>query len=395
MNNLPLRHIKVIEFSHMVMGPSAGLILADLGADVIKIEPIDGDKTRILKGSGSGYFPMYNRNKRSLKINLKTDDGIRIAKNLISTSDVLIENFRSGAMQKLGLDYESLKKNNPKLIYCSNKGFLSGPYSNRTALDEVAQMMGGLAYMTGPSGNPLRAGASVIDVMGGMFGVIAIMAALEKRHDSDEGQYVKSSLYESTVFLVGQHMAQYGVTGEPAPPMPERASAWAVYDIFTTLEEEKIFIGVVSDTQWQNFCKEFNFDELINDRTLIKNNDRVKQRGRIIPIIQNYFSTLEYNFLLAKLEKSGLPFAPIRRPQDLIDDVHMLESNGLIEVTLDDKRKIKLPAIPIEMNNEKFSLRKDIPKSGEHTNEILKESGYLESEINDLIKNKIIATDRS
>lgn len=395
MNNLPLRHIKVIEFSHMVMGPSAGLILADLGADVIKIEPIDGDKTRILKGSGSGYFPMYNRNKRSLKINLKTDDGIRIAKNLISTSDVLIENFRSGAMQKLGLDYESLKKNNPKLIYCSNKGFLSGPYSNRTALDEVAQMMGGLAYMTGPSGNPLRAGASVIDVMGGMFGVIAIMAALEKRHDSDEGQYVKSSLYESTVFLVGQHMAQYGVTGEPAPPMPERASAWAVYDIFTTLEEEKIFIGVVSDTQWQNFCKEFNFDELINDRALIKNNDRVKQRGRIIPIIQNYFSTLEYNFLLAKLEKSGLPFAPIRRPQDLIDDVHMLESNGLIEVTLDDKRKIKLPAIPIEMNNEKFSLRKDIPKSGEHTNEILKESGYLESEINDLIKNKIIATDRS
>ncbi|MDB2544822.1 CoA transferase, partial [Woeseiaceae bacterium] len=382
-------------FSHMVMGPSAGLILADLGADVIKIEPIDGDKTRILKGSGSGYFPMYNRNKRSLKINLKTDDGIRIAKNLISTSDVLIENFRSGAMQKLGLDYESLKKNNPKLIYCSNKGFLSGPYSNRTALDEVAQMMGGLAYMTGPSGNPLRAGASVIDVMGGMFGVIAIMAALEKRHDSDEGQYVKSSLYESTVFLVGQHMAQYGVTGEPAPPMPERASAWAVYDIFTTLEEEKIFIGVVSDTQWQNFCKEFNFDELINDRALIKNNDRVKQRGRIIPIIQNYFSTLEYNFLLAKLEKSGLPFAPIRRPQDLIDDVHMLESNGLIEVTLDDKRKIKLPAIPIEMNNEKFSLRKDIPKSGEHTNEILKESGYLESEINDLIKNKIIATDRS
>ena len=395
MNNLPLRHIKVIEFSHMVMGPSAGLILADLGADVIKIEPIDGDKTRILKGSGSGYFPMYNRNKRSLKINLKTDDGIRIAKHLISTSDVLIENFRSGAMQKLGLDYESLKKNNPKLIYCSNKGFLSGPYSNRTALDEVAQMMGGLAYMTGPSGNPLRAGASVIDVMGGMFGVIAIMAALEKRHDSDEGQYVKSSLYESTVFLVGQHMAQYGVTGEPAPPMPERASAWAVYDIFTTLEEEKIFIGVVSDTQWQNFCKEFNFDELINDRALIKNNDRVKQRGRIIPIIQNYFSTLEYNFLLAKLEKSGLPFAPIRRPQDLIDDVHMLESNGLIEVTLDDKRKIKLPAIPIEMNNEKFSLRKDIPKSGEHTNEILKESGYLESEINDLIKNKIIATDRS
>ena len=219
MSNLPLKNIKVIEFSHMVMGPSAGLILADLGADVIKVEPIDGDKTRILKGSGAGYFPMYNRNKRSIRINLKTEDGIKIAKKLISNSDVLIENFRSGAMEKLGLDYKSIKDLNSNLIYCSNKGFLSGPYSNRTALDEVAQMMGGLAYMTGPSGKPLRAGASVIDVMGGMFGVIAILAALQERNQSGEGQQVMSSLYESTVFLVGQHMAQYGVTGEPAPPM--------------------------------------------------------------------------------------------------------------------------------------------------------------------------------
>lgn len=394
MKDLPLKNIKVIEFSHMVMGPSAGLILADLGADVIKIEPIDGDKTRILKGSGAGYFPMYNRNKRSMRLDLKTENGIKIAENLISKSDILIENFRSGAMEKLGLGYESLKKKNSKLIYCSNKGFLNGPYSKRTALDEVAQMMGGLAYMTGPSGTPLRAGASVIDVMGGMFGVIAIMAAIEKRHETGQGQHVMSSLYESTVFLVGQHMAQYGVTGEPALPMPERVSAWAVYDVFSTLEDEKVFIGVVSDSQWEAFCKDFKFEDFIKDKSLKKNNDRVKQRGRIIPIIQNRFSQIKFSTLLDKLAKSGLPFAPIKRPQDLTDDIHLLDSNGLVEVTLDDTKKIKLPAIPIEMSHEKFPLRKDIPKSGEHTNEILREAGYQESEISAFIKDRIVSMEK-
>lgn len=394
MNDLPLKNIKVIEFSHMVMGPSAGLILADLGADVIKIEPIDGDKTRILKGSGAGYFPMYNRNKRSMRLDLKTENGIKIAKSLISKSDILIENFRSGAMEKLGLGYEPLKKINSKLIYCSNKGFLTGPYSKRTALDEVAQMMGGLAYMTGPSGKPLRAGASVIDVMGGMFGVIAIMAAIEKRHETGEGQHVMSSLYESTVFLVGQHMAQYGVTGEPALPMPERVSAWAVYDVFSTLEDEKVFIGVVSDSQWKTFCIDFKFDDFIKDESLQKNNDRVKQRDKIIPIIQNRFSQMECDILLNKLEKSGLPFAPIKRPEDLSNDKHLLDSNSLVEVTLNDSKKIKLPAIPIEMSQDKFLLRKDIPKSGEHTNEILREVGYQESEISAFIKDGIVSTDK-
>ena len=395
MSNLPLKNIKVIEFSHMVMGPSAGLILADLGADVIKVEPIDGDKTRILKGSGAGYFPMYNRNKRSIRINLKTEDGIKIAKKLISNSDVLIENFRSGAMEKLGLDYKSIKDLNSTLIYCSNKGFLSGPYSNRTALDEVAQMMGGLAYMTGPSGKPLRAGASVIDVMGGMFGVIAILAALQERNQSGEGQQVMSSLYESTIFLVGQHMAQYGVTGEPAPPMPERTSAWAVYDVFDTKDNEKIFVAVVSDSQWETFCKDFEFNEFIGDESLQKNNDRVNQRERLMPILQARFSTMSLKELLEKLEKSGLPFAPIKRPEDLSEDEHMQASDGLVEVTLDNEKKIKLPALPMEMNKKKFTVRKDIPKSGQHTNEILAEAGFEETEINEFINNASVASDSS
>ena len=175
---LPLAGIKVVEFTHMVMGPAAGLMLADLGADIIRIEPAKGDNTRFLPGSGAGYFPMYNRNKRSLCVDLKSDAGKALVLKLVEKADVIIENFRLGTMERLGFGYDALKAANPGLIYCSEKGFLSGPYEERTALDEVAQMMGGLAYMTGPPGQPLRAGTSVIDVQGGMFGALGIIAAL-------------------------------------------------------------------------------------------------------------------------------------------------------------------------------------------------------------------------
>ena len=164
-----LAGIKVVEFTHMVMGPAAGLVLADLGAEVIKVEPVGGDKTRRLRGSGAGYFSMYNRNKKSLAVDLKSPEGKGIALKLIEQADVFIENFRPGALDKLGFGYDALSSLNPQLIYCSEKGFLDGPYAHRTALDEVAQMMGGLAYMTGPPGRPLRAGSSVIDVTGGML----------------------------------------------------------------------------------------------------------------------------------------------------------------------------------------------------------------------------------
>ena len=166
----PLSGIRVVEFSHMVMGPSCGLVLGDLGAEVVKVEPIpQGDNTRRLVGAGAGFFAAFNRNKKSLVLDLKTDKGVAFAKKLIGHSDVLTENFRPGGLDALGLGYEALKEDHPGLIYCSLKGFLAGPYENRAALDEVVQMMGGLAYMTGPPGRPLRAGTSVNDIMGGMF----------------------------------------------------------------------------------------------------------------------------------------------------------------------------------------------------------------------------------
>ena len=282
----PLAGLRVIEFTHMVMGPAVGAILVELGAEVIRVEPIGGDSTRHLTGSGAGYFPMYNRNKKSLCLDLKTPEGLHIAQRLCAGADVVVENFRNGAMDRLGLGYDTLAVDNPRLIYCSEKGFLSGPYEDRAALDEVTQMMGGLAYMTGPPGRPLRAGTSVIDVTGGMFGVIAILAAIEQRHASGLGQKVSSALFETTVYLVGQHMAQMAVTGQPAKPMPVRISAWAIYDLFETADGEQVFVGIVSDGLWQKFCEAFGWTAEATDPAYKTNPQRVAQRAALLPRVR-------------------------------------------------------------------------------------------------------------
>ncbi len=374
MEALPLAGLKVVEFTHMVMGPSIGLILGDLGADVVKVEPEGGDHTRRLLGSGAGYFPMFNRNKRSICLDLKSDEGKAAARRLIDDADVMIENFRPGALEKLGLGPETFRTSNPRLIYCTAKGFLTGPYGHRTALDEVAQMMGGLAYMTGPPGRPLRAGASVIDIAGGMFGVIGILAALERRHRSGEGGEVKCSLFETTAFFVGQHMAQAAVTGTPAPPMPARISAWAVYDVFETADPaEQLFVGVVSDAQWHAFCGEFELSDFAADAGLAANNDRVRQRDRVLPPLRAMFAGMSRDTIVAKLEAIGLPFAPITRPEDLFEDPHLVAAGGLLDLTLDNGRKVSLPALPLEIDGRKPGLHRDLPLPGQHNAEVLGE----------------------
>lgn len=377
MDALPLEGLKVVEFTHMVMGPSVGLILADLGADVIKVEPVGGDHTRKLLGSGAGYFPMYNRNKRSVSINLKSPEGMADALALVDGADVVVENFRPGALDKLGLGSEALRRRNPRLIYCSAKGFLPGPYDKRTALDEVAQMMGGLAYMTGPPGRPLRAGASVIDVTGGMFGVIGILAALERRHRTGEGGDVKCSLFETTAFLVGQHMAQKAVTGTAAAPMPARISAWAIYDVFDVAGGEQLFLGVVSDSQWVLFCEAFGLAELEADESLRLNNDRVRARDRILPIIRSLFAGMDKEVLLARLEALGLPVAPITRPEDLFDDPHLNHGGGLVELPRRDGDALRLPNLPLEIDGARAGVRFPLPSPGEHNEEILGNCGEV------------------
>ncbi len=381
---LPLSGIRVIEFSHMVMGPTCGMVLADLGAEVIKVEPLAGDSTRNLLGAGAGFFAMFNRNKKSIALNLRSAQGLEVAQKLIGTADVVSENFKPGAMRKLGLDYASLSRTNERLVYVSHKGFLPGPYEHRTALDEVVQMMGGLAYMTGRPGDPLRAGSSVNDIMGGMFGAIGVMAALTQRAQTGKGQEVQSALFENNVFLVAQHMMQYAVTGQPAAPMPTRISPWGIYDVFSVRDDEQIFLAVVSDTQWATFCAAFGFDDLMADERLRGNNDRVRARGWMMPLLRERLKAFSAAELSARFEALGLPFAPITQPQQLFDDPHLNQTGGLAAMTLPDGRATKVALLPLAMDGQRLGLRLNPPRVGEHSAALLRSVGYSDTQIDAL-----------
>ncbi|MGQ3116766.1 MAG: CaiB/BaiF CoA transferase family protein [Hydrogenophaga sp.] len=377
---LPFEGIRVVEFTHMVMGPTCGMVLADLGAEVIKVEPPAGDNTRRLLGSGAGFYPLFNRNKKSLVLDLQSPEGREAVLKLIATADVVSENFKPGTMKKLGLDHASLKKLNPRLIYVSHKGFLPGPYDHRTALDEVVQMMGGLAYMTGRPGDPLRAGSSVNDIMGGLFGAIGVMAALSAREKTGEGCEVQSSLFENNVFLVAQHMMQFAVTGKAAAPMPDRISSWGIYDVFQVKDGEQIFLAVVSDTQWAIFCKAFGYQDLQADPRLLGNNNRVRNRDWLIPLLRERLAQQSAADLAALFERHGLPFAPITKPHELLDDPHLCATGGLAPITLPDGERAGQAAqtvlLPLALDGERLGVRRSPPKLGEHSAELLAELGY-------------------
>jgi len=380
-NPLPYADIRVVEFTHMVMGPTCGLVLGDLGAEVIKVEPLAGDNTRRLLGSGAGFFSVFNRNKKSLAVDVKDPRGLEVVLKLCATADVFSENFRAGTLARLGLGYEALKGLNPRLVYVSHKGFLPGPYDHRTALDEVVQMMGGLAYMTGPEGQPLRAGASVNDIMGGMFGAIGAMAALRAREQTGRGQEVQAALFENNVLLVAQHMMQFAVTGQAAAPMPSRISAWGIYDVFTVRDGEQIFLAVVSDTQWATFCEAFQWDDLQTDERLARNNQRVEARPWLLPLLRERLASWRATDVGAVFEREGLPFAPIIRPDQLLDDAHLLASGGLVPMTLPDGREARTPLLPLTLDGQRPPLRLNPPAVGEHTDALLHSLGYRDGDI--------------
>ena len=398
--NLPYAGIRVVEFTHMIMGPSCGMVLADLGAEVIKVEPLKGDNTRRIPGSGAGFFAVFNRNKKSLAVNMNDPRGREVVMKLVATADIFSENFRDGNMQKLGLDYATLSKLNERLIYVSHKGFLPGPYDHRTALDEVVQMMGGLAYMTGPEGQPLRAGASLNDIMGGMFGAMGAMAALRDRERTGRGQEVQSALFENNVFLMAPHMMQFAVTEKPAKPMPSRISAWGIYDVFTVANGEQIFLAVVSNTQWMTFCEVFALDALKSDERLATNVGRVEARDWLMPILRERLADMSAADITSVFEKSGLPYAPITKPHDLFDDPHLKASGGLapINVPADCSGAAKpisttTPLLPLTLNGQRPGIRLDPPSLGRDTESILSALGYTDEQITSLKLDGVVGTD--
>ncbi|MGX9964669.1 CaiB/BaiF CoA transferase family protein [Roseomonas sp. F4] len=378
----PLAGIRVLEFTHMVMGPTVGMTLADLGAEVIKVEPApEGDSTRRLGGSGAGFYAAFGRGRRSLCLDLKKPEGLALVQKLAAKADVLIENFRPGAMAKLGLGYAELSATNPGLVYCSCKGFLPGPYEHRTALDEVVQMMGGLAYMTGLEGRPLRAGSSVIDIMGGLSGVIGILAAITERQRTGKGGEIQAGLFETVALLMAQHMAQTKIMGQEPPPMSVRRPAWPVYDIFGTSDGGQVFVGVVTDTQWPAFCSAFGLDDLANDPTLSNKKQRADARDRTIPRIAQALLAYTKPELMAKCEALGLPFAPIGKPAELFEDPHLLGSGGLVPLHLPDGTPIGLPALPVSIDGARPGGTGDLRPAGADGAAIAAELGYSEAEI--------------
>ena len=387
---LPLAGVSVLEFTHAVMGPACGVILADLGADVLRIEPVDGDPTRRLRGFGMGYFPYFNRNKGSLALDLKAPEGKEIVLGLAKTVDVVIENFGPGTIERLGYGWDVLSALNPRLVYCALKGFLSGPYEKRHAMDEVVQMMGGLAYMTGPPGQPLRAGTSVIDITGGMFGVIAILLALRERATTGKGSKVKSALFETTAFLMGQHMAYAALTDEPVPPMAARVSAWSVYRVFTGKDGQPVFVGLISDKHWKRFCEAFGREDLLANPRLLTNNDRIRERAWLLPEIERLVGAFTRDEIIARCEKADVPFAPIARPEDLFTDPQLNQGAGLLPTTFPGGVETKMPRLPIEVGRHDFGIRRDPAAIGADTRDVLRGAGYSDLEIDALLAKGVV-----
>ncbi len=394
LDKLPLAGLRVLELGHIVAGPTASLILADLGADVIKIEhPDGGDQARRMPGAGSGYY-FFNRNKRSVAIDLKSPQGKALLLTLVRASDVCLDNYAPGAIERLGLGFDVIAAENPALVYMSIKGFLPGPYEHRPSLDELAQMMGGLAFMTGPPGRPLRAGASIIDIGAATYGVIGILAALHQRAATGRGQMLTAGLFETTVFWVGQWMARAAATGQPSRPMAEIGQSlrmgWGIFHLFATADDEQVFIGVTSNAHWERFCAALGLQHLFADERLDTNAKRVAAQEWMLPPVREAVARLGSAALQQMLERAGVPYAPLRRPDQLFDDPHLKESGQLMPVPMADGRIGNLPKLPFASDAYDFAVRLPPPGLGEHTREVLAEAGFTASEIDALIAAKVV-----
>jgi len=396
-DGLPLEGLRVLELGHIFAGPSAGLVLADLGADVIKIErPEDGDQSRGMPAGNWATFHFLNRNKRSAAIDLKgSREGRELFLRLVGSADVVIDNFGHGVVEGLGLGWDVLSRANPRLIYLAVKGFLPGPYEARPFLDELAQMSAGLAFMTGPRGQPTRAGASIVDVGAAAYGVIGVLAALQQRARTGRGQKITSGLYETTVFWVGQWLAAHAATGEPSVPLPEMRQGtrmgWGVYQLFTAADGEEVFIGITSNGHWERFCKAFGLDDLLADERLADNARRVAARGWLPARLAEEMRRYPSAELAERLERARVPFAPLRRPDQLVDDAHLNASGQFVDTPLPGRGAAKLPKLPVRSTAFELGLRRPAPRLGEHTREVLEETGLSTDAIEALASRRVIA----
>ncbi|MEM1074591.1 MAG: CoA transferase [Pseudomonadota bacterium] len=378
----PLQGIRVVEMTHMIMGPSCGQVLAYLGAEVVKVEPPAGDKTRHLTGMGRGFFPSFNRGKRSITLDLKCEAGKTALGQLLKTADVFVENFRDQSLARMGVAPSKLREKHPELIIASCKGFLHGPYQDRTAMDEVVQMMTGMAYMTGPSGRPLRIGSSANDIMGGVFGALTVLGALMERQQTGQGRALRVGLFENCLMLVMQHMVQFDLDGREPAPMPEREFSWPVYDIFETGDRRQVFVGAVTEGHWQLLCNAIGLEHLLSDTRLQSKMDQIEARHWTIPIFADAIKKWNFPELTEIFETSGLPFSPINRPADMYEDPHVLRPGGLHASQLSGGQAFRAPGLPIEVDgNSPQPTCLNVADVGADTEDVLSALGLSPSEV--------------
>ena len=393
---LPLQGVRVVELTHIVAGTSAGVILGDLGADIIKIEhPDSGDTSRNKSGEGATFFT-FGRNKRYLALDLRKPEGRKIFEKLVARADIVLDNFAPGALNRLGLGYEWGRSVNPRVIYCSIKGFLPGPYSDRPFLDELAQMAGGLAYLTGFKDQPMRAGASITDIGAATYGVVGILAALFRRQVTGEGDYIESGLYETIVFWISQHLTRSQMTGNNPPPRGSRnsgmgkAMGWGVYELFPTKDSTQVFIAVTGNRHWAGLCDALGFADWRDSSEFDTNGKRSKEKRRIAARVKVAVSQLTYDDITARLYKGRVPFAPVNAPLDLLEERHLNEGGRWLDLKT-PKQRLKVPKLPISMaRTEDFAVRRDPACLGEHTDDILAELGYAADQIDALKSEKIV-----
>jgi crotonobetainyl-CoA:carnitine CoA-transferase CaiB-like acyl-CoA transferase len=387
----PLEGVRVLELGHIVAGPSAGLILADLGADVCKVEdPRVGDTARNQANLGTTFYA-FNRNKRSVALNLRSDAGREVFSRLVARSDVVLDNYSPGALERLGVGYDWGASLNPRIIYCSIKGFLDGPSGSRPYLDELAQMEAGLAYCTGLPGRPMRAATSVVDIGAATFGVVGILAALYRRELTGRGEQITSALFETTVFWMSQHLSQFQLGGYiPGPRQTEdssgigRSMGWGVYQLFDTADGRQLFIAATTNRHWQSLCALLGLDDLAADPALSTNALRSTQRQLFIPRIAAEVKRMQTSELIDQLRSANIPYAPVNGPADLVDEHHLNESGQFLEVQLADGRTSKQPALPFRMGTTRDGVRLPPPALGQHTDELLVELGYSPEDIQQL-----------
>jgi len=392
-----LQDIQVLDLTRALAGPFCTLMLGDYGADVIKIEiPETGDDTRHwgppFIGDESAYFLSINRNKRSLTLNFKEQEAIKIFLKLVEKADVVVENFTPGVMKRFGLDYEAVKAINPSIIYCSISGFgQDGPYQNRPAYDQIMQGVSGLMSITGePDGEPQKVGIAVSDIGAGMWAAFAVMTALHHRSNSGDGQHIDISMLDAQVAWMTYQAAYFFANEEPPKRLGAAHPTLVPYQAFMSQDGKYVNVAVGSERLWERFCEGVNRMDLKDDPNFAQNGDRVRNRSTLVPLLQEYFLTQPADYWVGALQAVNVPAGPINDLADVFSDPQILHREMLVEIPHPTLKSIKQTGLPLKFSVTPGSFDKHPPLLGEHNEEILNSLGYSAQDIVGLTNNSVI-----